>query len=643
MNKIYFLCLLLLSALATSSSAQSGTIHVNRAATGTNTGENWLNAFVDLQDALNVATAGDEIWVAAGTYFPTTGSDRLATFKVPNGVRLLGGFTGAETAAAQRDWAANPVVLSGDIGQPSDSTDNAYNVMLLEYPDTNTVVDGFTLCFGNADYAEGDVPLRDRSKCGGGLYILGEDGEAYPDIKNCRFERNYARNYGGGVFVNGTSGGSVAPRFLDCRFERNHAGRFGGGACRFGGSYLERSPDWGGCGFAENHSDGSGGGLYISDGRGTDTLDIHKCSFEHNSLMNVGAALVFYGGRVVGGSEIYLKRCDFVANNAKTHGGSIIFIDTNFNGLFRKTTIDSTNFIDNISASSNALISIVIGDIAASMSPFVAITNSSVIDNQSSQRLIVVESISPGGNSIFSNNIFYTNKGLPFKFSRMATLEISKVFCYSNIYETIFDLGRCYSTKLTDCVFKKQNNGVIKLTESDIVVKNSIFESDTLGVSIFNSALMPINSVFKARKQGDNKLIYHVYDTDFRAGFVNSYVSPPISGKPISPSNDIQISFTHCYLPNTDCTTLPTYITCGPGNIFSGDPMFVDTAAGDYRLLPCSPLVNAGTNAAVSPGDTDLDGRPRILGGTVDIGPYEMPGIALAAAPDVRGSCAGGT
>ncbi|MBN1673069.1 MAG: hypothetical protein JXR37_18630, partial [Kiritimatiellae bacterium] len=70
------------------------------------------------------------------------------------------------------------------------------------------------------------------------------------------------------------------------------------------------------------------------------------------------------------------------------------------------------------------------------------------------------------------------------------------------------------------------------------------------------------------------------------------------------------------------CTTpLPTG---GVGNI-TGDPLFADTNAADYRLLLNSPCVDAGGNQDGMEGVADLDGNPRILNGTVDMGAYELP------------------
>ncbi|MBN2477183.1 MAG: right-handed parallel beta-helix repeat-containing protein [Pirellulales bacterium] len=64
----------------------------------------------------------------------------------------------------------------------------------------------------------------------------------------------------------------------------------------------------------------------------------------------------------------------------------------------------------------------------------------------------------------------------------------------------------------------------------------------------------------------------------------------------------------------------------GEGNI-DADPAFADPIDGNYHLLPGSPSINAGSNAAVPDWlPTDLDGLPRIVAGTVDMGAYEFQG-----------------
>lgn len=90
---------------------------VNLAATGTNDGTNWQNAFNDLQTALTAAGYGDQIWIAKDTYYPTSDGNRDISFVLPVGVSLYGGFTGAESTLTQRNIQANPTVLSGDINR----------------------------------------------------------------------------------------------------------------------------------------------------------------------------------------------------------------------------------------------------------------------------------------------------------------------------------------------------------------------------------------------------------------------------------------------------------------------------------------------------------------------------------------------
>src|SRR5687768_3109060 len=86
------------------SSAQAAILHVRADAAGTETnGLSWATAFPTITQALQHATAGDEVWVVAGTY--------PGVIEVPAGVSLFGGFGGNETVRTQRDWERNRTVI----------------------------------------------------------------------------------------------------------------------------------------------------------------------------------------------------------------------------------------------------------------------------------------------------------------------------------------------------------------------------------------------------------------------------------------------------------------------------------------------------------------------------------------------------
>jgi hypothetical protein len=84
------------------------------------------------------------------------------------------------------------------------------------------------------------------------------------------------------------------------------------------------------------------------------------------------------------------------------------------------------------------------------------------------------------------------------------------------------------------------------------------------------------------------------------------------------------------------CCTTPSP-TNGIGSI-TNEPLFIDLAGGNLRLQSNSPCINAGSNGYLtnyicypppctwSTNQFDMDGNPRCVSGTVDIGAYEYQG-----------------
>ena len=155
-------------------------IYVNASARPSGDGQDWADAYTDLQDALSRAaqTPGTQIWIAKGTYKPSQSGDRSASFKVTDQTSLYGGFAGTETSLAQRIIATNPTTLSGDLASndianradPAYATsrsDNSCHVVTIANAATVTL-DGLTISSGNASGQCADDPL---SVVGGGIYV----------------------------------------------------------------------------------------------------------------------------------------------------------------------------------------------------------------------------------------------------------------------------------------------------------------------------------------------------------------------------------------------------------------------------------------------------------------------------------------
>jgi len=172
----------------------SDIIYVDRLSDCTpGTGMSWRSAYIDLQDALERAASGfgSEIWVAAGTYKPTTNpADYDANFALVDGVAIYGGFDGNETGLNQRNWLANETILTGDA--------NMFDVVTATNVTETASIDGFTITKGS------EYGIR----C----------SNASPTIRNNKIKDNY---YYDGVYCVNNSPANIT----NCEILNN--GRFG--------------------------------------------------------------------------------------------------------------------------------------------------------------------------------------------------------------------------------------------------------------------------------------------------------------------------------------------------------------------------------------------------------------------------------
>lgn len=287
----YFISAIVIMCFALSAK----TVYVNDNASGNNDGTSWGNAFNDLLSALYAVNYGDQIWVAEGTYKPSsdygTGpGSRYYHFRLIDGVQIYGGFEGFENSIFERDIALNETIISGDIGTVGDPTDNCYN--LFYHPDFgyqyywDAVLDGFTL---RDAYANGFSPYDQ----GGAIYNF----RANITVRNCKFTAN--RAYSGGAVYNNWDSDS---RFINCTFTGNTATGYGGAAVN-----SNSTAEFANCLFYLNTALYGGAVYDASDSR------FVNCTVAKNTSSFGGGFYTYYASTVINNSIIW-------GNTASTSG-----------------------------------------------------------------------------------------------------------------------------------------------------------------------------------------------------------------------------------------------------------------------------------------------------------------------------------
>lgn len=295
-------------------------VFVNAAATGANNGTSWEDAYKELSTAINatpgVSPGSIDIWVAKGTYKPTTSTVRQIAFTPKAGHQIFGGFAGTETSRDERNINTNPTILSGDIGGVGNPADNSNSVVTFGGAITaTTVLDGFTVQDGNAN---GPIVM------GGG--ILGANGAA-PTLAHLKVKSNTAAQFGGGVLLAGPAA------LTDVRVEGNKA-PVGAGVAVLGGA-----PTFENCNFTSNDAGaGAGGGVAVFVGKATfsnGTVQANKAKNGAGVFVNAGA-------------EATLSGTLLATNTASASGGGLLSLGK---VTLTGTRITSNDAVDGAGAS----------------------------------------------------------------------------------------------------------------------------------------------------------------------------------------------------------------------------------------------------------------------------------------------------
>ena len=194
--------------------------YVKKDAKGSNNGENWQDALTELSTALDFAKAHQkeftekeplQIWVAGSanySYSPKVGDGITAdkaTFAMVKNVKIYGGFAGNETALLQRNWYANPTVLSGRINNAGVA--HIGRLITSEGAMGVATLDGFRLKYAAA-------PIN--GKKGVAIYVA----NGSPHFENCAITDNLFGSEAL-IYVKGTERERATPIFINLQVSDN--------------------------------------------------------------------------------------------------------------------------------------------------------------------------------------------------------------------------------------------------------------------------------------------------------------------------------------------------------------------------------------------------------------------------------------
>ncbi|HRK05862.1 MAG TPA: hypothetical protein PLW14_12285 [Chlorobiota bacterium] len=343
---------ILLVLFIVSAVAHAGdTIYVNAIAEPGGDGRSWNTAFRYVSDGISVAAAGDELWIARGSYPVDRGEgftrgDRSSKLVVSKAIQIYGGFAGTESHRELRDWYRKPTIITGDLllndpaGAPSDDpafNDNAHCLLEVRNVDSSCVIDG--IMFRGAVGATAPAPFE-------GCIVI----RSLPQFRNCTFEWNAAQDQG---IVRFEGVGRV--RFEFCVFRQNV------GAPAFVARRLPsappdslRGPYIGQCVFTGNVAPYNAAFDIVT----TDTINIVHSIVVDNTADSTAIA-------TVGGGTSFVAHCTFFRNRFRRtddtndvvlRGATLIIQSSVFwdgEMIIRQIGPVTTNDFDTIESTSN--------------------------------------------------------------------------------------------------------------------------------------------------------------------------------------------------------------------------------------------------------------------------------------------------
>lgn len=385
-------------------------VYVNAAASGSNNGTSWANAYTDLQAALS-STATGNIWIAKGTYKAAgAAGDTTVFFRMNTAKNLYGGFAGTETTLAARNVTANATIISADTKGDDkvdsltlNKVDNRRHCLVLDTSITTgtVILDGliFENGYSRSSIINDTTRLGWREYMGGGVLSF-----CNTTINNCIFRGNYARNGGAFAFL-GDSVATLSITITNSDFTKNNNSLNGALGM---GAYIARASKVSIDKTTFDQNSGLRAGLFLD---GVVDGSVSNTTFSKNVATSTSPGVGFYAIR---NRSISLKKCEFIENESAlaTSGVGAYFdisaVPSISSDITALNEIDNCIFRENKTLSNGAALRLVGGS-------NVKITNNTFIANVNgaswgSVYIIGEESVlGRMANVLVQNNKFYDN------------------------------------------------------------------------------------------------------------------------------------------------------------------------------------------------------------------------------------------
>ncbi|TCL59235.1 parallel beta-helix repeat protein [Hydrogenispora ethanolica] len=604
-------------------STRSLMIYVRLAGNDANPGTSWRLAKRTVGAALGIASPGDAIWVAAGTY--------TENIEIDKGIKLFGGFAGKENGLEQRNSAVHPTILDGN---------QRDSVMKVMPGVTDVRIDGFIIQNGKAENGGGiscmsgsetkishslirnntagrggginakNKAILTLEKCivtdntsdgnGGGILCFGDSQATFAG----NTIRNNTSDRGGGIYLDVNSKASVTQTIIDHNTARVHGGGIWCGnlssltvtdttlsdnraRSNGGGIYLYRSGERFTGNIIRNNAAECGGGIFL--GTGSDAT-MEKNIIERNTASLEGGGIYSKLTRLSAADNT-------ISGNQAVLGGGGIHINQGSSEIIR-------NVIHHNRAGGNDPSENFGGGIECRSAKSLYLAENRINDNQ-------VDSAGTGyaaGGGIFidatesatiTNCQFYNNQAV----SRGSAWPHGGAIAVS---------GKITRARIYNCVVagnsaENSSNPQVSGNGGGIVCKSAAT------LEVINSTLVKNRATFGGGLDmaGDSG----------RLSVVNTIVAHNSSGFNVhEKASNLVTAHHNCYFSNVQYDF--ANLASGTGDR-SADPKLIDYPNANYRLDNGSPCIDAGDDGVVGKDWTDASGSPRLLRAHVDIGAFE--------------------